>query len=342
MAGMRNCRTPSGVIVQAWGNEPHSNACFSEPQRLRYARELRGWGGLIWPKRFIPVWRRRGKAQPWRKTEAVADLHGQTERVHPQRRESRVSSLPLLTDAGCHRGSPTQDEEVPLKPADDIRILLYGEVLQAWRLLTDVRFRLMNLLPAISIVAFVPLLALTASSNNPALIGGILLAMLGLCLSHGLHIYDHRNDAIYNHTLSRARRIEAELDIDTGLMLGRPKHPHARVSHGRATAWVFRSVKAAWLVVAAVMFWAVIDNQFEGDSSTSITVEVLSEIGIGSNRDDVQDLAGGDGELRSLSSSSGTVIVERQYHLDDDSIAVITFEDEAVASIAVLPDDDGS
>ncbi|MET0326630.1 MAG: hypothetical protein ABW219_15540 [Ilumatobacteraceae bacterium] len=125
--------------------------------------------------------------------------------------------------------------------------------MSAWRQLTDVRFRLMSMLPAISIVAFIPLLLVVEGSNPWISLVGLVFAVLGLGLTHGLHIYEQRNDGLYNDLISRARRIEAELGVDTGVMLGRPSSPSSSVSHGRATSWVYRCVKLAWLTVALAL-----------------------------------------------------------------------------------------
>src|SRR5919106_1983308 len=63
----------------------------------------------------------------------------------PRRHRKRaygISFLPSLTDAAAARTN-----------ADDVRLALYDQVLGAWKQLVDVRFKLLGLLPAVSIVA---------------------------------------------------------------------------------------------------------------------------------------------------------------------------------------------
>lgn len=206
-----------------------------------YVRGLRGWG--ILPGRLVWRWREMPPFPP---------------RFMPRGKGSR-GGLQYLRRRGYYpSGLPTLDESrfrftAPRKSADEIRFLLYGEAMSSWRALTDVRFRLMNLLPAISIVAIIPLVALVGDRGYLLPAGGIALALLGLTLTHGLHIYDTRNDQLYGDLISRARRIEYELGVETGIMRGRLEATHPRVSHGRATKWVFASIKAAWCLVAVVL-----------------------------------------------------------------------------------------
>jgi hypothetical protein len=151
------------------------------------------------------------------------------------------------------RGGSSGDGEGSLTDEQSVRLALYREAMSGWRQLTDVRFRLLSLLPAISIVAFIPLLLVTTNGNWAVSALAMLLALLGLGVTHGLHIYDQRNDILYGDLISRAKRIEAEWGVDTGVMLGRLSAPTNRVSHGRATFWVYRCVKVAWLLAALAL-----------------------------------------------------------------------------------------
>ena len=233
---------PGGEARPEWepdGLEESFNGSRCEPVDVE--RRLRSWGLL--PGRLIRKWDKPAKELT--ETGLNVTPSGEKRRQYKRKREIEISSLPIFTEAGIKQEStPTRDA---------VRLALYGEAMSTWRTLTDVRFRLLSLLPAVSIVAFVPLILVVGTDEPWVAIAGVLLAVLGLSVTHGLHIYEQRNDGLYDDVISRARRIEAELGIETGLMLGRLAKPHARVSHGRATTWVFRSVKAAWLVVAVVL-----------------------------------------------------------------------------------------
>ena len=272
------------------------------------ARGRRNWGSGIWP---LPRPRRaaqtRGEGGKQVLTLYVGAVHDEeaepTER-YLRKRDYGVSRLPVFLDAPdetATTGSPARDGRPgtsrphddqesgradllsPGQPQqrdyDEIRLALYSEAMSAWRQLTDVRFRLMGLLPAISIVAFVPLLLVVARGNPFLALTGLALALLGLGVTHGLHIYQERNDEIYGDLISRARRIEAELGVDTGIMLGRLAPQRPWVSHGRGTQWVYRCVKLAWLTVATVLATATVVFALDWLGVTGARVEA-SEVDV--------------------------------------------------------------
>ena len=209
-----------------------------------YLADLRAWGVLP-PALVRWKWKRsEDGSKPDRLTEKALGAGGREQYL--RRRRYGASGLPTMAE----QRPPGEPGD---KTADDVRFLLYGEVMSSWRTLTGARFRLMNLLPAVSIVGLVPLVLITGDEGLLLPAGGVVLALLGLALTHGLHIYEARNDGLYDDLISRARRIEYELGVETGIMRGRLEAHHDRVSHGRATAWVFGSVKLAWCVVAVVL-----------------------------------------------------------------------------------------
>lgn len=228
-------------------------------------RKSRAWGVLPWP--LVRPWRSESGGS-WERAQATGTTFvlgsGAPEERWTRWRDVGVSSLPLFTaermGAAADRVPSASGQRASL---DEIRLAVYREIIGAWRLLTDVRFRLMNMLPALSIVAFVPLV-LVIDGSTTASATALVLACLGLCLAHGLHIYEQRNNGLYDELISRARRIEAELGIETGLMLGRPSKPNARVNHGRATTWVFTSVKVAWLTVAIALAASLVSGLLDG------------------------------------------------------------------------------
>lgn len=293
-------------------------------------RELRAWGLLPWW--LVPPWRKL----KIRVAEEVEDfkVEGQSSAQRSARycleRETGVSLLPVLRESAREQGSQASaTDPMRTKSEDEIRTVLYAEAMHAWRQLTDVRFRLMAMLPALSIVAFVPLVLLAASADSRAIIAGILLALLGLCVTHGLHIYEQRNDGLYNNLISRARRIEAELGVATGVMLGRPSQPHRRVSHGRATRWVFGSVKLAWIVVVAMLVSTLV-AEATGGSDGMITTSEYEMIVLGMDRSEMAMIVGGFGDVE---RTSDTVLTVR-YAGDGIPDVYVRFENGVVAGLS--------
>lgn len=126
-------------------------------------------------------------------------------------RKYETSPLPLFrADAKQHQHQ-------------EILLALYSEIGSNWRMLTDVRFKLLGLVPSVSAVLLVSLLSKDDFSKGLSPISRIMVAVFGLIVTIGLYLYDLRNSELYDDLISRSRRIEAELGIDTGQFLGRRK-----------------------------------------------------------------------------------------------------------------------
>lgn len=98
-----------------------------------------------------------------------------------------------------------------------------NEASAAWRMLTDVRFKLLALLPTISALALAAIVSpkgVLEGVDRPVRVAA---AAFGFLVTLGLRIYDRRNDAFYTDLISRASRAEFELGVDTGVFLGRKK-----------------------------------------------------------------------------------------------------------------------
>ena len=158
-------------------------------------------------------------------------------------RAYRVSRLPL-----CR-------EDLPPEVAREIRFRLYTETCSAWRMLTDVRFKLLGALPAVTGAALYGLFALNAGGSGITRWVRGLACLAGLGVTLGLVIYNGRNDGLYDDLISRARRIEHELGVYTGLFLGRKTPRTPLVQHDVATALIYGIVLLAW-AAAAVFFLA--------------------------------------------------------------------------------------
>jgi hypothetical protein len=151
-------------------------------------------------------------------------------------RHYRYSSLPVLVT-----------HSLELTDANKLTVLLatYTEVTASWRTLTDVRFKLLGLVPLASVV----LLAGLLKSDTPII---WLLALVGLIATAGLWVYDRRNSQLYDDLISRGRRIEAELGLDTGQFLGRKDPSRVWLTHSTATNLVYLGSFGAW---AGALIW---------------------------------------------------------------------------------------
>jgi ethanolamine utilization microcompartment shell protein EutS len=127
----------------------------------------------------------------------------------------------------------------------------YGEVSGNFRTLTDIRFRLLSLLPAAAAVAA----AFKPEGGAP---GRLPFAIFGLTVTIGLVTYNKRNDQLYNELVNRAAAIERELGLPDGAFATRPNAwlefrsltLRWDVSHGRAVYTVYLATVAFWLFLA--------------------------------------------------------------------------------------------
>ena len=151
-------------------------------------------------------------------------------------------------------GEPTVlDGERDGAPREEVLLKLYGEVCGSWRALVDVRFKLLGLVPAVSVAVLAALL-LRRPADGPDPVAGLIIALFGLMVTGAITVYDQRNSQLHDELISRARRIEHELGIAVGQFLGRPK-PWRFVNHGVALAAIYGAAATAW--TAAAMYFAV-------------------------------------------------------------------------------------
>lgn len=169
-------------------------------------------------------------------------------------------------------------------PGSDFSVLemLYSELSNNWRQLTDVRFKLLALVPAVSLLVLVGLLGpdttrqdridpasgeiiettiTTKQSLDPLV--KFVIAALGLAVTSGLYIYEIRNSDLYNDLTSRGRAIEKELGVDTGIFLGRPS-PEKKllwiipgktflIQHSLAIQAIYWSSILGWILALAYL-----------------------------------------------------------------------------------------
>ena len=134
-----------------------------------------------------------------------------------------------------------------------VLLALYGEVCSGWRMLTEVRFKLLGLLPVVSVAVLITLLSSTRGPTALHPIEMTAVAVLGLLLTIAVWLYDRRNTMLYNDLVGRGRQIEGELGIYVGHFRGRPD-ARGLVKHDVAMRTVYTLSAIAW-ALAAVQPW---------------------------------------------------------------------------------------
>jgi hypothetical protein len=157
-------------------------------------------------------------------------------------RAYRSTSLPTLLD-GVDYTQP-QNRELLLK--------LYEAVCANWRHLVEVRFKLLGLVPTVSLALLAVVFSDGGSGKGLSFTHRLIIAAVGLLVTVGLWVYDHRNSALHDDLISRARKIEEEFKVDTGVFRGRLE-PEGLLAHGTATMLVYIASVAAWISAIVVV-----------------------------------------------------------------------------------------
>ncbi len=141
----------------------------------------------------------------------------------------------------------------------EILLAVYKQVSDSWRVLTDVRFKLLALIPPVAALALVAVVTEQGPLAGSGVAPRVGLATFGLLVTVGLRMYDLRNDELYDDLISRGRRAEFELGVHAGVFLARPEPKKSfgltLVRHRTATSLVYGSVILAW--IAAGLYAAV-------------------------------------------------------------------------------------
>jgi hypothetical protein len=141
--------------------------------------------------------------------------------------------------------------KAPHTPEAEQTLLLtmYKEVGSNWRALTEVRFKLLGFVPAVSVAIWVQLLAANMLKTLPGTCIGFFLAVVGFYVTHAMWSYDQRNDGLYDDLISRGRKLEEELGVDTGIFRGRLRAYPSKHNHRTAVQRIYNSVKLGWIIV---------------------------------------------------------------------------------------------
>lgn len=147
----------------------------------------------------------------------------------------------------------------------------YDQVHQTFRMLTDIRFRLLGLVPTVS-GAVIGLLSATALGVTLEPIARLFVGGLGFVVTLGLVIYDLRNSQIYAAVIHRGKFLELALNLPPteqpavispaltllpaldarpgGIFIRRGKvvtrFLGVPIKHDQGTGLVYASVLAAW------------------------------------------------------------------------------------------------
>lgn len=124
----------------------------------------------------------------------------------------------------------------------------YGEVSSNFRLLTDIRFKLLAFLPIASAVA-------AAFKGDSIGTAAFTLSLFGLAATIGLVTYNARNDQLYDELIGRAASIERSLGLPDGAFANRPQAwltVHIlglswRVNHRIGVTIIYAASIALWL-----------------------------------------------------------------------------------------------
>ena len=110
---------------------------------------------------------------------------------------------------------------------DPLLKLDYEQVHNTFRLLTDIRFKLLALLPTVTGVAIALLTKDGAGASASVM---LLIGLFGFGVTLGLIIYDLRNSQLYNAVLHRGKYLELRLRFP----------PHHELNTGEETGGMFR------------------------------------------------------------------------------------------------------
>jgi len=122
----------------------------------------------------------------------------------------------------------------------------YQEVGSNFRLLTDIRFKLLGFLP-IGTGAGV---ALAEGWSEPP--QAVLIGLFGLVVTCAIAFYSKRNDQLYNALVARAADLERHLGLKDGAYAQRPRSwlriGRHEINHGKIW-WIYGASLAAWLFI---------------------------------------------------------------------------------------------
>jgi uncharacterized membrane protein len=136
---------------------------------------------------------------------------------------------------------------------DDTR-LAYDQTLQTYRMLADIRFKLLAFIPVVSgtAITFLTSDPKTILDNPPM---ALVIGLLGFFVTLGIAFYDLRNSKLHDDTINYARDLEKSLPpsygkghiTETRRARRQKLFGIVEIWHDRALALIYGSVLGAWL-----------------------------------------------------------------------------------------------
>ena len=172
---------------------------------------------------------------------------------------------------------PTLREGVTVADNRDLMLKMYDQACQTWRELVAVRFRLLAIVPGVSLLLLGTVLSSEGPGKGLAVGLKILLSMLGLFVTAGLLIYDLRNSILHDDLISRARKIEDELGVDTGVFRGRLKAGRV-IQHDNATRLIYGATLAGWFAALIYLCSPWLIGRTGGTGGATMPISEIKDI----------------------------------------------------------------
>ncbi|MEM9607829.1 MAG: hypothetical protein AAGA99_10445 [Actinomycetota bacterium] len=185
------------------------------------------------------------------RTIPLSDIVCRTERAD---REPSITAV-LTANLAASRATRLSPDGLTREPLtspsvpgrDDLRAM-HQEVAAAWRQLTDVRFKLLALIPVVSGIGLFSLLDTSSAAASSPQWARSLAAAFGAVITVGLYLYDRRNSQLYDDLISRGKHLEHAMGFSSGVFQGRLKST-TPISHGAALRVIYSATLLAWLLV---------------------------------------------------------------------------------------------
>lgn len=93
---------------------------------------------------------------------------------------------------------PTIERTATVTEVPSVLLSLYVEICNSWRQLTEVRFKLLGLVPTISVTILITLLARAKDGEGLTHLTETMVVIFGLFITFALFIYEQRNSELYD------------------------------------------------------------------------------------------------------------------------------------------------
>jgi hypothetical protein len=101
---------------------------------------------------------------------------------------------------------PTLRDGFDIVQNRDLLLKLYDQVCSVWKELVGVRFKLLGLVPTVSLALLVTILSAKGSPEGLSQLGKLLVGVFGFFATFGLFVYDRRNSVLHDDLISRGEK----------------------------------------------------------------------------------------------------------------------------------------